>query len=204
MDCKVLNELFKEWKKEQGNEPNDSCEKTFPKNANGQIPNIEEYKSSFCVDGFLSDKFNGVLFVLKESNTEGNPELNDTFWFKDCQGAKRWKLYRNSMIIYLEKCVGKGLKYQECAYMNLNKRGGYGKCNDEQLTNYVNNEKYKQFILKQIEIINPKHIICCGSKTVYRLVLSIIKDTMPSVEVYDCYHLSCSKRVYTQNNAEIN
>ena len=198
-----LDELFNAWKEEQNNESNESCEKTFPKKYEKGTPIIptEEFKESFCVDGFLSDKFNGVLFILKESNVDGTPELNGTFWFKGCldgkisgKDANRWNLYRNSMEKYLEICrIGENIDYKQCAYMNLNKRGGYGKCNDEQLTNYV--EEYKDYIKNQIKIFNPKHIICCGAGTVYDLVSKLIKNEMPEVKIYDCYHLCCSRRV---------
>ena len=201
-----LNNLFEYWKKKQSND--NKWEKTFPKkyeNGNPIIP-TEDFKNSFCVDGFLSDEFNHVLFILKESNTGGASELNDTFWFKGCldgkitgNGAKRWNLYCNSLKKYLEICeIGENILYTQCAYMNLNKRGGYGKCDDKQLKNYV--EEYKECIKNQIEIFNPEHIICCGAGVVYDLVKYVIEEDMPNVKIYDCYHLCCSKRVLKRKN----
>ena len=195
-NIETLTALFDLWKNAHENEDNESCGSTFPKNLNN-MPKFEDYKKSFCIDGYLSDKFNGILFILKESNTEGIAETEDTFWFKDCKNAKRWNLYHNSMVTYLEMFFGEKANYRECAYMNLNKRGGFGKCDDLQLKNYV--DKYPDFIKKQIEIIKPKHIICCGSKTVFDLVLPIVKDSMTDITLYDCYHLCCPKRKRTRN-----
>ena len=198
---KVFNELFEAWKEEQNNESNESCEKTFPKN-DGQIPTIETFRNSFSADGFLSDKFNGVLFILKESNTckdKPEGEYNDTFWFKEntkkeISGEKTdgsWNRYHTNMKWYLQEIFGEKTNYYECAYMNLNKRGGYGECDDIQLSNYIN--KYRDLIKEQIKIINPKYVFCCGQgkiSSVYELVHSIIKECVPDSQIYNCRHLS--------------
>ena len=47
------------------------------------------------------------------------------------------------------------------AYMNLNKRGGFGSTNFAHLKHYV--VKYRGYILKEIEIINPDIIVCGGT-----------------------------------------
>lgn len=200
MNFKNLDELFNAWKKAHSDEPESSCAKTFPKNEEGISPDINKFKGSFCKDGYLTDKehFNGVLFILKESNTAGRAEVNNTFWFRDCEGAKRWNLYRNSMVAYLKNYIGEDIDYRECAYMSFNKRGGYGSCNDKQLTGYV--EKYHSFIKNQIEIIKPRYIICCGAGIVFDLVLPIVEGALPNVTIYDCYHLCCTKRICKRTN----
>lgn len=45
--------------------------------------------------------------------------------------------------------------------MNINKRGGSSSTDFKELNKYA--EKYKEFIKREIEIINPDYIICCGS-----------------------------------------
>ena len=47
------------------------------------------------------------------------------------------------------------------AYINLNKRGGFGSTNHARLKHYVN--EYKCYISKEIEIINPDIIVCGGT-----------------------------------------
>ena len=81
---KVFDELFKEWKNRHENETDAYCRTTFPKKDN-KIPTIETFRNSFSADGFLSDKFNDVLLILKESNTckdKPEGEYKDMFWFK--------------------------------------------------------------------------------------------------------------------------
>ena len=203
MEFSSLNELFEAWKNAQINEI--EWENTFPKKYENGQPIIppEEFKGSFCVDGFLSDKFNGVLFILKESNTcsdEPKGEYEDTFWFKEntekeISGEKiddsYWNRYHRNMEWYLRNAFGGDINYYECAYMNLNKRGGYGKCDDMQLSNYINS--YGDLIEEQIRIINPKCIFCCGQGkiSVYELVRSITKECVPDAKIYNCRHLSC-------------
>ncbi len=50
---------------------------------------------------------------------------------------------------------------KQIAFMNINKRGGSSSTDFKELNKYA--EKYKEFIKREIEIINPDYIICCGS-----------------------------------------
>lgn len=45
------------------------------------------------------------------------------------------------------------------AFMNINKRGGFTECETD-LDDYV--EKYKDLIDREIKIISPDIIVCCG------------------------------------------
>lgn len=185
MEFSSLNELFEAWKNAQINEI--EWENTFPKKYENGQPIIppEEFKGSFCVDGFLSDKFNGVLFILKESNTDG--EYKGTFWFKDCENQKGWKKYKNALEFYLKKLSLNDESYKNCAYMNLNKRGGYGRCDENQLGEYV--KKYKHFIANEIEIIKPTYIVCCGANIIFELIKEIITEyKIKGITLYDGYH----------------
>ena len=202
MNFKTLDELFKAWKTAHCDEPDKSCAETFPRKYenNEIISPPKEFKNSFCLDGYLSDEksFNKILFILKESNTEGNPQTKDFFWFKQCLDKELngetlsdtyWKRYRDNMIWYLDNGVGNDVDYSKCAYMNLNKRGGYGKCDNVQLSNYV--KEYRSFIEDQIRIINPTHIFCCGVDgiSVCDLVSPIIKASETNATIFKCRHL---------------
>ena len=204
----LFDDLFKKWKKRQEEETDASCAKTFPKK-DGQSPQEEKFKTSFSPDGFLSDNFNRVLFILKESNTcrdEPKGEYEDTFWFKENADKEQkgqdvdsyWNKYHINMKWYLKEIFADTKNYYECAYMNLNKRGGYGECDFAQLSNYVT--YYQDLIKQQIKIIKPTHIFCCGSNEVRKLVEPIINDIVNdskesiNITLYDCYHLSLQNR----------
>lgn len=208
MEFKTLNDLFAQWKQAHANESDFSCKSTFPKKDGVQIPAFKSFKSSFCMDGFLSDEFNGILFILKESDTGGCAQLDDFFWFKACADKEHngehfqnsyWQKYRRNMEWYIENAVGKNMDFRQCAYMNLNKRGGYGKCDDKQLCAYV--EEYKSFIENQIKLINPQYIFCCGvdGVSVYDIVLPIVKDSACEATIFKCRHLCFWGKRYIYN-----
>lgn len=71
------------------------------------------------------------------------------------------------------------------AFMNINKRGGFTRCQIRRLAACV--EKYKDLIDREIRIISPDIIVCCGSDV--RTCLSNI-DSCKSVPVLEVYHPS--------------
>ena len=70
------------------------------------------------------------------------------------------------------------------AFMNINKRGGFTECETD-LDAYV--EKYEDLIDREIKIISPDIIVCCGSGV--RDCLSNV-DSCKSVPVLEVYHPS--------------
>ncbi len=70
------------------------------------------------------------------------------------------------------------------AFMNINKRGGFTECKTK-LSDYA--ENYKDLIDREIKIISPDIIVCCGSDV--RTCLSNI-DSCKSVPVLEVYHPS--------------
>lgn len=175
--CKDLESLFNIWKKAQIDE-NSPC----------YIPGIVE-KSYFTLDGYINEeKYNNakqkILFILKEADIKEKREIdedNQINWYinflnwlnnKETQLIKdssftRENIARMSAYI-LNKDIYSRTELKEAlesiAIMNINKRGGSGRCNDEELYNLYY-KKYKEFILKQIEICEPDIIISmCGQK----------------------------------------
>ena len=71
------------------------------------------------------------------------------------------------------------------AFMNINKRGGFTECKTKLLRDYAQN--YKDLIDREIKIISPDIIVCCGSGV--RTCLSNI-DSCKSVPVLEVYHPS--------------
>lgn len=61
-----------------------------------------------------------------------------------------------------------------CAYLNINKRGGFASCDQSKLAIYA--ERYQLFIQKEIELIKPEKIVVCGELKSQRL-----QDTLEEV-----------------------
>lgn len=194
-ECTDLESLFKIWKEAHKNEKN--YEYTFPKNNDGIIP-PEEFKTSWNDDGFLSENKENIeiLFVLKEPNDQKS--IDDDyfgekgFWLKDNINNFRCAIPRR-MFKAAEEKLGKGITRKnwvtKAAVMNLNKRGGYSKTYDpEQISNYVN--IYRDFIRKEIEIINPKIIIfLCGNNDNTKSIIENL-SIADKYRVYYSYHPS--------------
>ena len=59
-----------------------------------------------------------------------------------------------------EKLIDKKKKLSDCAYLNINKRGGFADCDLTRLATYA--QRYQVFIQKEIQLINPEKIVVCG------------------------------------------
>lgn len=178
-----IEELFARWKDQHKKETEKAYKETAPKDKKGKIPDYNKFKDSFCPDGLL-DQLNGnvkVLFICKESNVNGITS-DGTFWLREVVMAKEnGDVYRkaeysnkkeqkrdrtaqtkyfnclNSIAQKLLNCTNEKNALKECAYMNINKRGGYSTCNLEQLKEYA--KQYDGLIKKQVEILKPKKIV---------------------------------------------
>ncbi|MCR4615620.1 MAG: hypothetical protein K5756_05675 [Clostridiales bacterium] len=69
---------------------------------------LEDPKVREDLEGFLGDDFNGVIFLLREPNTDGDEA--DSFWFKNClkdtiPNGKDKKTYRGNYQNYENKFV---------------------------------------------------------------------------------------------------
>lgn len=60
------------------------------------------------------------------------------------------------------------------AFMNLNKRGGFGNIQGENFLKYI--ETYKDYIRREIEIINPDVIVWCACNTYKKKYMDAIFD----------------------------
>ena len=59
-----------------------------------------------------------------------------------------------------EDLINKKKKLSTCAYLNINKRGGFDGCDQSKLAVYA--ERYQLFIQREIELIDPETIVICG------------------------------------------
>jgi len=144
-----LKELFEDWK--EAHKKDDHWLDTFPKcPCCGAMP-PEDFKISFTYDGYLTDnKEIKLLFIGRESNVSADikafGKAKECFWMKDGKG----KVRENYEKYLKEIAEALHVDYKNCAYMNINKRGGYGACSYDSLLNYVN--VYRKFIKNEIEI----------------------------------------------------
>ena len=170
-ECQDIIELFNLWKEKHNQESQESTKLTFPK-CGKNMPDYS-YRVSWTDDGPLGDENTDILFILKESNNKECiiPSNND-FWMKKVVSSKEKKEKSKPIPRRLMKITKDVMKekfsedtwFQNVAYMNINKRGGYSKCEPRQLCGYIN--EYASFIRREIELLNPKYIfVLCGSES---------------------------------------
>lgn len=195
-----LDELFEEWR-----------ERHEAENYDGE--NIS--KSNFIPDGIIDEASymqspKKILFIAKEAaclkkgNTiEKNFEnaQNDGFWcrrvaFGDAK-AKKGR-FSPGLALLANAILNENFETPEkdisalryVAFMNINKRGGFTSCPG--LDAYV--KKYKDLIDREIRIISPDIIVCCGIGV--RDCLSGV-DFCKSLPVLEVYHPSARYKTDT-------
>lgn len=115
---------------------------------------FEQYNNEY-IEGFLTDKehFNGVLFLLREPNTDKQTE----FWFKKSletdSSQRSFRLYKNKFNIYLEY-LGDNYNLFDCAYANIRPLDG---------KNYKSDE-FKKLNNQQLFNKFQNILDCCGAK----------------------------------------
>lgn len=211
--CCSIDELHRIWKKHQLTE----AAKYLP-------ANIPPY--SFLPDGIISyEKFANasrkILFVGKEAywfypngtlgeNQEYAKEENLYFWHqkvafgedgvKESIFSKRLSMLTNAINTGDFKTVNKNhVCLQSVAFINLNKRGGYNYCVWETLAGYV--EQYAEFIAKEITLINPDLIICCGHDVKWlidKYVAQYLTDGIPMIALHHPSYFVLKDEKYLQ------
>lgn len=188
-----LDGLFEKWRERHESE-------------NCSSENIS--KSNFIPDGIIDEASymqspKKILFIakeaacLKEENTiEENFEIaqNDGSWCRRVVlgEEKRGTSFSSGLALLANAILNENFETPEkdisalryVAFMNINKRGGFTECKTD-LPGYVKN--YKDLIDREIKIISPDIIVCCGSGV--RSCLSDI-DSCKSVPVLEVYHPS--------------
>ena len=188
-----LEKLFDEWRKRHISE---------------DYSNNEISKNNFIPDGIIDEASymqspTKILFIakeaacLKEENTiEKNFETaqNDGFWCRRVVlgEEKRGTGFSSGLALLANAILNENFETPEkdisalryVAFMNINKRGGVTECKTK-LSDYA--ENYKDLIDREIKIISPDIIVCCGSDV--RTCLSNI-DSCKSVPVLEVYHPS--------------
>ena len=197
---KQMKELFERWKNDHNRDSGCDNQDVF-------IPD-----GIICEEEYEYERPE-ILFISKESNLDPalkNNEVKgntDCFWVRSTvisgnakaetgSGTKYINVLANLCNSILEEDKNTENKswdnLKKCAYINLNKRGGHGSCDNNALVEYV--KKHKLLIRQQIRIIDPKVIVCC-SKTVYDLVTKTLNITPDDIKW--TYHPSCRRSYKT-------
>lgn len=190
-----LEKLFDEWRKRHISE---------------DYSNDKISKNNFIPDGIIDEASymqspTKILFIAKEAacldnktkTAEENFETaqNDGFWcrrvaFGDAK-AKKGR-FSPGLALLANAILNENFETPEkdisalryVAFMNINKRGGFTSCQTK-LDAYV--KKYKDLIDREIRIISPDIIVCCGMGV--RGCLSGV-DSCKSLPVLEVYHPS--------------
>ena len=167
--CRSLEELYVLWELMQQMEEDPDGKTCYP----------ELDQRNFHIDGIVDPvHYDGTLYILKETNMrkmiqkgETMPVVSDIrgdfLSGKSPSGRVEYLEYLTGMQKVLweerhpgEECRLTGKKLREkAAILYLNKRGGKGAA-DEVSLDY--GQYYMEFIKKQIRLLNPKTVVCCG------------------------------------------
>lgn len=192
-----IETLFSEWKEEQTKEFSDSYAKYGAKNVS---------KYSFIYDGIVCPEIfenqnERILFISKESNYGGADKdyefcaSGDDFWlrnvyFGNCSEtmfSQRLSLLSNAIINNDFISINKNHKsLEKVCFINLNKRGGYSQSYWKTIREYT--KTYGKYIAREINIINPTLIVCCGKWLKYYLEKFVVEPN--KYKIIEVYHPS--------------
>ena len=200
-----LEKLFDEWRKRHISEDY----------SNDKISKNKISKNNFIPDGIIDEASymqspKKILFIakeaacLKEENTiEKNFEIaqNDGFWCRRVVlGEEGGTSFSSGLALLANAILNENFETPEkdisalryVAFMNINKRGGFTECKTKLLRDYAQN--YKDLIDREIKIISPDIIVCCGMGV--RDCLSGV-DSCKSLPVLEVYHPSARYKTDT-------
>lgn len=131
-------------------------------NISGCIKEGSKKGTKEIVGNIGQEKGDESLFWLREVVRCKEKDRSDYFPGKNSPGTAE----KTAQTKYFN-CLSQVLKYlkvdaelSNCAYLNINKRGGFASCDQSRLAVYA--ERYQMFIQKEIRIIQPEHIVICG------------------------------------------
>ena len=197
-----LEKLFDEWRKRHISE---------------DYSNDKISKNNFIPDGIIDEASymqspKKILFIAKEAacldkkkkTAEENFETaqKDGFWCRRVAlgEEKRGTHFSSGLALLANAILNENFETPEkdisalryVAFMNINKRGGFTECKTKLLRDYAQN--YKDLIDREIKIISPDIIVCCGIGV--RDCLSEV-DSCKSLPVLEVYHPSARYKTDT-------
>ena len=196
-----LEKLFDEWRKRHISE---------------DYSNDKISKNNFIPDGIIDEASymqspKKILFIAKEAACLDNTEettaeenfeaaQKDGFWCRRVVlGEEGGTSFSSGLALLANAILNENFETPEkdisalryVAFMNINKRGGFTEC-ETNLSDYVKN--YKDLIDREIRIISPDIIVCCGMGV--RDCLSGV-DACKSLPVLEVYHPSARYKTDT-------
>ena len=164
---------------------------------------------AFLPDGIINEESFAkssprILFIAKEAYWYGEHDDDKEaaknaetvmFWHRrvaygevpETIFSKRLAMLTNAIFNNDFKTINKDhTALRSVAVMNLNKRGGFVGCVWETLEEYV--KRYAEFISKEIELISPDLIVCCGDGV--RWLLENYVQLDKSLKIISFYHPS--------------
>lgn len=190
-----LEKLFDEWRKRHISEDY----------SNDKISKNKISKNNFIPDGIIDEASymqspKKILFIAKEAacldKTKKTAEENfetaqkDGFWCRRVVlGEEGGTRFSSGLALLANAILNENFETPEkdisalryVAFMNINKRGGFTECETD-LAAYV--KKYKDLIDREIRIISPDIIVCCGMGVRGRLSGVDSCKSLPVLEVY--------------------
>jgi hypothetical protein len=201
-----LNDLFREWKKEseKNNEPAFCCDGLMYKCKSGDPKNEVDEP---LVDELWDKSKKRIMFLMKdpkEDSGDSRTWINDggvryvtlklfkvlAYWLYGLSNAKNGKTADLETITY-EKLVDCFNKIP-FAYIESKKQAGKSSVKDAVLSSYIS--RYRDYLIKQIEILNPNVIICCG-KPQYDFVLQLFSGA-EKIDDNIFYHKEKQKLIF--------
>lgn len=195
-----IENLFAEWQALQQKESNEEY-----------LGAPEIAKDSFTYDGIINPfeyakQDTKYLFISKESNIKNKNDPcpfranGDIFWLRDVCFQKQKpsifskSIFSNRLAMFANAIYSLDFeRVNKChdilnkvAFMNLNKRGGLSGSKGKTIPEYT--KKYAGFIKREIDMIKPDIIICCGSGL--RDLLGEIGICSPRYTIIEVYHPS--------------
>ena len=169
-DCSSLEELYVLWQTMHHAESDTAAKTCY----------MEIDKRSFHVDGVIDpEQFSGVLYILKEPSLKRYIQKGLTFPVitdirKEFQTYKKGYDDECGYVAGMQRLLlgdqAAGMTSRQiidtAAVIYVNKRGGRESSDDVWL-NY--GYEYIQFLKRQIRLIDPKVIVCCGEE-IFKLV----------------------------------
>lgn len=214
-----IENLFAEW---QALQQKESYEEYLKYGA----PEIA--KDSFTYDGVINPpeyakQGTKYLFISKESNIENEKNQRpfrsdgDNFWLRDvCLQKEKPSIFSKRLAMFANAIYSLDFeRVNKChdilnkvAFMNLNKRGGCSESKPKTIRKYT--KKYAGFIKREIDMIKPDIIICCGSGLRHLLGkigicsprYTVIEVCHPSYRKSDKFHLERLKAAFDELSAK--
>ena len=170
--------------------------------------NVQVNSCSFVKDGILSPRrytalqapARRYLFISKEANISADGAeswCGKGFWLREVAAGScpQTNFSRRLGMLYSAAVSGdfarpdkSGSLLPEIAFMNLNKRGGASRCCWHTLRCYT--QKYAGYIRREIELIGPQVIVCCGGGVQNLLEQYVGADALRPYTVLSVYHPS--------------